>query len=48
MLCLKGCDLLQGYLFSRPAQAHRALSLLQAGTLYASQAWEDALVVAVG
>ncbi len=31
MLCLKGCDLLQGFLYSRPVSADRAKFLLQAG-----------------
>lgn len=48
MLCLKGCDLLQGYLFSRPVQANRAAALLQAETLYASAEQEDERIVTVG
>jgi EAL domain-containing protein (putative c-di-GMP-specific phosphodiesterase class I) len=46
MLCLKGCDLLQGFLYSRPVSADRARFLLQAGPLYASVIEEDALSVA--
>lgn len=46
MLCLKGCDLLQGFLYSRPVSADRAKFLLQAGPLYESMLREDALAVA--
>lgn len=48
MLCLKGCDLLQGYLFSRPVQANRAAALLQAETLHVSAEQEDERIVTVG
>jgi hypothetical protein len=33
MFCLKGCGLLQGYLFSQPVQANRAVSLLRNAAL---------------
>jgi diguanylate cyclase (GGDEF)-like protein len=46
MLCLKGCDLLQGFLYSRPVSADRAKFLLQAGPLYGSVIRENALAVA--
>jgi diguanylate cyclase (GGDEF)-like protein len=46
MLCLKGCDLLQGFLYSRPVSADRAKFLLHAGPLYESLMREDALAVA--
>ena len=46
MLCLKGCDLLQGFLYSRPVSADRAKFLLQAGPLYELMLREDELSVA--
>jgi len=46
MLCLKGCDLLQGFLYSRPVSADRAKFLLQAGPLYELMLREDELAVA--